>query len=193
MLFWEGGSCINFTQIQIQKILNHSGWKLIISSLILRGPEKCCITGNTGQSERCGAQHQTLVDLKKEGYVVFTTYTVKTVGVEPIMLEKSLDYSLVWKDWATHRGQYFQGDNRIWMATFKRISMGTLVTWDFSLVNRCHRWPLKNHGAPYSPCLDSFNMVVSKQRREGRKETALGIHVTVRLPWLKFAKSSSGD
>ena len=32
-----------------------------------RGPEKCCITGNTGQSEGCGAQHQTLVDLTKEG------------------------------------------------------------------------------------------------------------------------------
>ena len=45
----------------------------IISSLdslldaCFRGPEKCCITGNTGQSEGCGAQHQTLVDLKKEG------------------------------------------------------------------------------------------------------------------------------
>lgn len=83
MLFGQGESCINFTQIQIQKILNHSGrlHHLIIDSLLdaLRGPEKCCITGNTGQSEGCGAQHQTLVDLKKEGYVVFTTYTVKTL------------------------------------------------------------------------------------------------------------------
>ncbi len=55
----------------------------IISSLdslldaCFRGPEKCCITGNTGQSEGCGAQHQTLVDLKKEGVCGIPEYPLQ--------------------------------------------------------------------------------------------------------------------